>query len=137
GEDVSAPQRQEWVRQARLLPCPPSALVFRTEYITRAGGSDEELVHGEDIDLLARVAEYGRVEMVMEVLGDHRLHRSSMSVGQARERMPYARWVAERRAARRDGRDLPWTEFIGGYRPTLAQRRWALAMVWYHEAGMC
>jgi glycosyltransferase involved in cell wall biosynthesis len=137
GEEVQSPGRQELIRTGRLHPCPSSGLVFRTALVKRIGGCDEDLRCEEDADMVARVARYGRIEMVMEVLGSYRVHDASALASRGPALAQHMRFVAARSDARNAGREPPsWNEFLSTYKPTMGERRLDRAVYWYRRAGM-
>ena len=138
GEDMSDPAKQARARRADIFPCHVSSMVLRTDIVRRVGGSDETLPHGwgEDVDLMARVAAHGRIHVVMEVLGSHRVHGASMlNRGQIHNARNY-RFVQKRLAARAGGADLTFQQFEAAHPITFFDRRMALALTLYQAARL-
>ena len=137
GLDAGGPDTQEQIRRGLLLPFIPSSAVFRTEILRNEGGSDEDLPgSGEDIDLMARVAEHGRVATVMETLGDYRVHLGSMSTRGHIEYRRLAHFVMLRQEARRSGSDLTLAEFDRAHPTSFLDRRTGYAAFWYRASGV-
>jgi glycosyltransferase involved in cell wall biosynthesis len=137
GEDPRDPNRQELIRQALLLPFPPSTILYRTETLRTVGGWDATIpTYGEDVDLLARIAARGSVGIVPEPLAEYRLHLDSMTVDDFFARRRYMMFVIQRHQARMDGGDLTFEQFEAGYHPTWRERRLARANHHVRKAGM-
>ncbi len=137
GEDPSDPSRQELIRQALLLPFPPSTILYRTDALRAVSGWDATIpTYGEDVDLLARIAAHGSVGIVPEPLAEYRLHLDSMTVDDFFARRRYMMFVIQRHQARMAGGDLTFEEFEAGYNPTRRDRRLARANHHVRKAGM-
>jgi glycosyltransferase involved in cell wall biosynthesis len=137
GEDPRDPRSQALIRDALLLPFPPSAIVYRTEILREVGGWDASLrIYGEDFDLLARIAQRGSIGIVPEPLAEYRLHLGSMTASDFFAKRLYSLFVVERHRARMAGGDLTFEQFEGKYRPSRRERRMALAQYHLREAGM-
>lgn len=133
-----APEDQRKVASAELFPFPTSSLVVRRRVVDRVNGFDETLdrVGAEDLDFLARVAQFGQVACVPEVLGSYRIHASSTMAREQRRLSRGARFVQRRLAAQRAGSDLQWEAFASTDRPTLRERRQETVAVCYRAAAL-
>jgi glycosyltransferase involved in cell wall biosynthesis len=138
GEDLRYEGQQELIRRALVLPFSPSAIVMRTAAVRAIGGSDETLGHrqGEDVDLVARIAEQGRVSVVTERLADYRLREDSISGKDYRRTRREAWFVVARQRARLAGGDLSWEQYLAEYRPSPLERRVESAAMHYRRAGV-
>jgi GT2 family glycosyltransferase len=138
GEDPRDARSQALIRQALLLPFPPSAILYRTEILRRVGGWDATIpVYGEDFELLARIAEHGTIGVVPEPLAEYRLHIDSMTADDFFARRRYMMFVIHRHQARMAGSDLTIKEFEARYHPTWRERRLARAHHHVRKAGTC
>lgn len=128
---------QERIINARLLPFPLSATLFRRSTVDAVGGFDEVLRDAaEDLDLLARVGRHGRIACIDEVLGVYRIHPGSLSARKFFAQRSQARFVRARLESRDRGGDLSWHEFASQYRPSIRQRYDDLVHAWYRRAGL-
>ena len=116
------------------MPFTTSAMVFRRDAMRCAGEFEGGVL--TDLDMLARMAEQGRVSTVMEPLGTYRLHGASMTASRQREYRVRAEFIAARLEARKHGATLSWTEFESHYRPNARQRRADRAALWLRTAGL-
>lgn len=130
-----APEKQDVVAAARLMPFPTSSALFRAKTVRDLGGFDEDTGFASDLDMIARVAGVGRVECVREVLGGYRVHGSSVSDSQFRELQLHTRFVQARLAAKEEGRLLTLDEFTRGYRPSLRERWFMRTAGWFRTAA--
>jgi hypothetical protein len=73
------------------------------------------------------LARLGRVEVVEEVLGSYRIHGSSASARAFAAQQTALRFIRERAAARDQGSDLTYADFLASDRPGLATRWSVLA----------
>lgn len=129
---------QAKVASAELFPFPTSSLLVRRHVVDRVNGFDETLdrVGAEDLDFLARVAGFGQVACVPEVLGSYRIHASSTMAREQRRLSRGARFVQRRLSAQRAGSDLQWEAFVSTDRPTLKERRQETVAVCYRAAAL-
>ena len=137
---VPDPIDQAAVRAARLTPFPtPSAALFPTDVVRRVGGFVTlfgEYPLTEDLHLYARIARYGEVICVREVLGGYRVHgRSARSEAsqQFAPAMEYTRRAIEDPSF---SDRITWDEFLARYRPTNRERWDQLAEASYRDAGL-
>jgi glycosyltransferase involved in cell wall biosynthesis len=138
GEDPRDPRSQALIRQALLLPFPPSAITYRTEILRLVGGWDATIpTYGEDFELLARIGELGTIGVVPESLAEYRLHIDSMTADDFSARRRYMMFVIHRHQARMAGRDLTFEQFEAEYHPTWRERRLARAHHHVRKAGTC
>lgn len=78
-------------------PFPHSSAMFRRAAIERVGGYDEELVFGFDLDILARVAETGRLYGLDSALVQRRFHDGQFFRNQHGDAGRFLRRIATRR----------------------------------------
>ena len=124
------------IAQGDLMPFPISSVLVRRDAFAAIGGFDATLREGEDLDFLARLARYGRIACIPEVLGSYRIHPES---AMARHRLlikMYARFVRERLAAADAGETLTWTQYAAAYQPTWRERHEDLTELWYRSAAL-
>jgi GT2 family glycosyltransferase len=131
------------IRRGELFPFPMSSLVVRRDALERVGGFDAALgpradgafIGAEDLDLLARLAEVGRIACVAAPLGSYRIHANS-AMAMRRQRISLgSRFVRRRQAARHAGGDLSWDQFIAqGQRTWREGRQDAVEALYRHAA---
>ncbi len=138
GEDPRLPGQQELIRQALVLPFPPSAMLLRTAAVRAVGGSDEALagLPGEELDLIARLAWQGRVSVVPERLAEYRLRDDSHSGADDLHTRRVGTYMILRHRARLAGAGYSWDQFNAEYRPSSKDRRGAISAVHYRLAGV-
>ncbi len=93
-------------------PFPHSSVMFRRAAVERVGGYDEALVFGFDLDIIARVAETGRLYGLDSALVQRRFHDGQFFRNQYGEAGRFLRRIAtrrriERRIHRAHGGDAP------------------------------
>ncbi len=131
----------ERIAQARFVPFPISAAIFRVHLLRSLGGFDASLdvIPGlvQDLDLFARLAARGaRFEQVPEVLGVYRVHPESASARHLASQRAGTRFVRARLEAQRKGEELSWEDFLTTYRPSWRQRYGDRSQTWYRQAGL-
>lgn len=136
GQDPRDPERQAMVRDAALMPCAMSSILWRSDAMRRAGEFDPTVWQNDEMDMLTRILPHGRMSWVPEALGEHRLHSGSITARNYSLQRMTARFLHARLAARRTGRDLEWEEFAATYRPSAWVRRNDRAAYLYRTAGM-
>jgi GT2 family glycosyltransferase len=99
------------------MPFPLSSLLVKREALGNVGLFDPEfakLGQVEDLELLSRIAAYGDVGCVTDVLGGYRMHGASASARQFRLQRSGARYLGARQAARDRGHNLSLAEYLQG-----------------------
>ncbi|MGI8413956.1 MAG: glycosyltransferase family 2 protein [Solirubrobacteraceae bacterium] len=136
GEDPRPPDRQELIRRGALMPVAMSSIVWRTAVIRRVGEFDPTIPQIDDLDMLTRVMRFGRMSFVAEPLGEHRIHRGSITTNNYRSQRMGARFFYARLHARAAGGDLSWDEFEPGYWCDWRARHSDRVAYWYRTAGL-
>jgi len=74
--------RDRWrlLRRSGYIPFPHGSAMFRREVFDKAGGYDETAVGGEDQKLFSRMAAYGRVVTLPDVLYSYRYHANNATL---------------------------------------------------------
>jgi glycosyltransferase involved in cell wall biosynthesis len=114
GEPTTA-ARQSDIRSGRYMPLPLSSWLVRRGAFDSAGGFDEQLQsigQVEDVDLLARLALLGEVQIFPgAALGGYRLHSGSASSASFFDSREAVRFVRARIEARSAGTELTIERF--------------------------
>jgi GT2 family glycosyltransferase len=135
GEQLT-PEREELVKSARLMPLTFSSLVVRRSALIEVGLLDESVDMAADLDLLAKLANRGRVIVLDELLGEYRIRGSSLSRMSPKDHQMWVRFVEERTAARLAGGELTWSEYVArADGPTRREMRQAMAARRYRDAA--
>lgn len=126
--------QQERIKDARLMPFPPSSMIVRREALEQAGPFDAELVRNtgpiDDLDMVAKVARLGRVVTYPEPLGYYRVHGSAASFTKFFEMQRGTRFLQERFQ-----RPVTWEEWVAGNPATPNEARIDKAKFYYRRAG--
>lgn len=96
GREVRPRDRWRLVRRSGFIPFPHGSVMFRREVFDQAGGYNELLTRGEEQDLFSRMAAYGRVVTLPDVLYSYRYHSTNATVSNS------LRWVGESHAKNGD-----------------------------------
>jgi glycosyltransferase involved in cell wall biosynthesis len=138
GRDPREPGQQELIRRAMVLPFVPSTMLVDGTTLRALGGMDETLGcrAGEDLELLARLAEHGRISTVPESLVLYRLSAGSRSNADDRRMRRESWYVTARQHARLAGIDLSWEEYLAGYRLSSGERRADISDMYFRRAGV-
>jgi hypothetical protein len=105
------------------MPFPFSSIVANRKAVLDVGGFDETLRLVQDLDFLARLATRGPILTVGEPLGAYRVHPESASARYYHVQRETLRFVRARIAARADGGELTWEQFVAD-RPRGSRREW-------------
>lgn len=123
------------IAEGKLVPFAMSSAMMRREQVIAAGGFDEAVAMAEDLDLYQRMAAYGRSVIIPADLGAYRVHDASVSSQSFRKRERLARFVAARAAARAQGEELSFEEYVEANETGIAARYRELAPWFYRRAG--
>ena len=81
GREVRPRDRWRLVRHSAFVPFPHGSVMFRRKVFDQVGGYNEEITSGgEEQDLLLRMAAYGRVLTLPDVLYSYRYHSSNATL---------------------------------------------------------
>ncbi|HSS95800.1 MAG TPA: glycosyltransferase [Terriglobales bacterium] len=78
-----------------------TSVLLRRSIISKIGGYDPQFLHAEDLDLWLRLAEYGKIANIPEVLTQYRLHEDSVSEIHGEQQRAAARLASETACRRR------------------------------------
>ncbi|MBL7502675.1 glycosyltransferase [Frankia sp. CNm7] len=125
---------------ATFMPFPFSSAVARRDLLMAAGGFDAALVRQvapvDDLDLVSRLAGYGQIVTVPEIVGRYRVHGGSETTRKFFAMQAGTQFLAARVRARAAGGDLTWEQFNATYRRSLWRRRAEYARFFYRRAGV-
>jgi len=96
GGAVEDQEIRSYLRRYRT-PFPHSSVMFRRAVVERVGGYDEQLVFGFDLDIIARVAETGRLYGLGSALVQRRFHDNQFFRNQYGDAGRFLRRIATRR----------------------------------------
>ena len=80
GREVRPRDRWRLVRHSAFIPFPHGSVMFRREVFDQVGGYNEDITRGEEQDLFSRMAAYGRVLTLPDVLYSYRYHSSNATL---------------------------------------------------------
>jgi GT2 family glycosyltransferase len=80
GREVRPRDRWRLVRHSAFIPFPHGSVMFRREVFDQVGGYNENVTRGEEQDLFQRMAAYGRVLTLPDVLYSYRYHSSNATL---------------------------------------------------------
>jgi glycosyltransferase involved in cell wall biosynthesis len=85
-------------------------VIMKKEIVEKAGGYNTAFPPAEDTELFDRMAEYGPILAIPEVLTYYRIHGASLSMEKFFVQRKLSRYVRLRRRNRRDGIETPTLE---------------------------
>jgi glycosyltransferase involved in cell wall biosynthesis len=80
GREVRPRDRWRLVRHSAFIPFPHGSVVFRRKVFDQVGGYNEDITRGEEQDLFSRMAAYGSVLTLPDVLYSYRYHSSNATL---------------------------------------------------------
>ena len=80
GREVRPRDRWRLLRRSGYIPFPHGSAMFRREVFDKVGGYDNAAVGGEDQKLFSRMAAYGRVVTLPDVLYSYRYHANNATL---------------------------------------------------------
>ncbi|WP_207485839.1 glycosyltransferase family 2 protein [Arenibaculum pallidiluteum] len=94
-----------------IYVCGPTSMM-RRDVALRAGGYDPGLKASVDVELMDRMADFGEVRTIPDVLTLYRLHGGSISSARVLEQQRTFSFVRARNLARLEGRMLTYPEYL-------------------------
>jgi GT2 family glycosyltransferase len=111
GPESDAEYRRQLAEGRVVYVCGPTSMM-RRDLALDLGGYDPQLQASVDVELMDRMAAFGEVRTIPEVLTLYRLHGGSISSARAAAQQRVFRYVRERNLARLRGRSLSYAEYL-------------------------